>query len=556
MEKIVGERNLQVQESIELSASTVEERAENENDESYEFPEIDNISWYTLRIYVIISLPLLVSAGFTLSYAFTTGTISYRCFVPECEDLTDTIIYPSWLSSAVPYENDKPASCTRFTVLNVTDSCSTTVFTEGIERCDSWVYDTDERTILNEWDLTCDNNQWMLTLPGTVNNVGQFVGLIFTGYFSDKYGRRNVLAFLSVACGICGVIQAMSVNYAMFVTFEFLTAVFGAGIYSAGFILGMELVGPKSRVLISNVICCMYSSGAALLALSAMWLRNWRFVLVSFYAPALLAIFVTCLVPESVRWLLGKGRVAEAEKVLYKIAAEKGIQVSPKSIDVIKNLGEKKNETKTKRSKLAVTTPVREVLKNRKLLTRLVVCAFCWIANVFVYYGLSLHSVAVSGDKFINFIFVSLVEIPAQLFSWILVEHVGRKPTLTGSFFLGGLFCILTPFVPEDLWYVPLIVFLGGKFCITVAFCTLYVFTAEFFPTPVRHSLLGLCSMTARVGSMVAPQMPLLANLMPSLPLLLFGGTSIIAGGLSLGFPETMGIELPETVHAAVNIGT
>jgi hypothetical protein len=63
-----------------------------------------------------------------------------------------------------------------------------------------------------------------------------------------------------------------------------------------------------------------------------------------------------------------------------------------------------------------------------------------------------------------------------------------------------------------------LIVFLAGKFAITIAFTVVYVFTAELFPTELRHTMLGTCSMVGRVGSIIAPQTPLLV----SIPYLLF----------------------------------
>jgi hypothetical protein len=61
-----------------------------------------------------------------------------------------------------------------------------------------------------------------------------------------------------------------------------------------------------------------------------------------------------------------------------------------------------------------------------------------------------------------------------------------------------------------------LIVFLAGKFAITIAFTVVYVFTAELFPTELRHTMLGTCSMVGRVGSIIAPQTPLLvSNIFP-----------------------------------------
>ena len=60
--------------------------------------------------------------------------------------------------------------------------------------------------------------------------------------------------------------------------------------------------------------------------------------------------------------------------------------------------------------------------------------------------------------------------------------------------------------------YHRLTMFMIGKFAITISFAVIYVYTAELFPTNVRHSLLGYCSMFGRIGSMLAPQTPLLVS--------------------------------------------
>lgn len=178
---------------------------------------------------------------------------------------------------------------------------------------------------------------------------------------------------------------------------------------------------------------------------------------------------------------------------------------------------------------------------------RLLVCSFCWLANTFIYYGLSLNSVAFAGDKYVNFILVAVVEIPAHFLTWLLTDYVGRKATLSGSFIFSGLFCLAIQFLPSGNqiknrtinkylllinvyiyvstgvsnqidyiaggWiYTPLILYMGGKWCITMSFSTVYLYTAEMFPTNLRHSLLGICSMTGRIGSILAPQTPLLVS--------------------------------------------
>lgn len=55
--------------------------------------------------------------------------------------------------------------------------------------------------------------------------------------------------------------------------------------------------------------------------------------------------------------------------------------------------------------------------------------------------------------------------------------------------------------------------FFVGKLSITFAFNSLYVYTAEVFPTRTRSSALAACSLIGRLGSVLAPQTPLLVIL-------------------------------------------
>lgn len=92
--------------------------------------------------------------------------------------------------------------------------------------------------------------------------------------------------------------------------------------------------------------------------------------------------------------------------------------------------------------------PIVQVLHSSVILIRLLVCSFCWITNTFVYYGLSLNSVAVGGDKYLNFMLVAVVEIPAFWIGCVLNNRIGRKSTLSGAFMLSGVFCFASQFVP------------------------------------------------------------------------------------------------------------
>ncbi|EFN82259.1 Solute carrier family 22 member 21 [Harpegnathos saltator] len=444
----------------------------------------------------------------------------------------------------------------RHVVRNDPGVCTINSFTNVSLDCDSWLYDRTDSTILNEWEFTCDANRWKLTLVGTVNNVGQFVGLIFAGYISDRYGRRTILTLATSLSGLSGMIHSYSVNYWMFLAFEFLDATAASGIYSAGFILGMEMAGVKNRVLGSTIICCMFAVGEILLGLVASWLRSWRMLLRVVYGPALFAIFLPLVIPESIRWLLSKGKNDKVEEIYYKMARMNGLQVTEEAMNMFKELNVVKPGTKNELVMSDERKPIMQVLHSSVILIRLLVCSFCWLTNTFVYYGLSLNSVAFAGDKYTNFMLVAVVEIPGYFLTWLLTDYVGRKATLSGSFLLSGAFCLAIQFVPAAAsTYGPLLLYMAGKLCITIAFATVYIYTTELFPTTMRHSLLGICSMTGRVGSILSPQTPLLAQIMPALPLILFGAMGMVAGVLSLIFPETLGTKLPDTVWEAENIG-
>lgn len=51
--------------------------------------------------------------------------------------------------------------------------------------------------------------------------------------------------------------------------------------------------------------------------------------------------------------------------------------------------------------------------------------------------------------------------------------------------------------------------FMISKLAIAVAFDIVYIQTAEIFPTSMRATMLSLCSMFGRIGSIMAPQVTL-----------------------------------------------
>lgn len=107
---------------------------------------------YQLYNYIMIAIPICMSAAFTLAYVFTAGDLNYRCMIPECDGTVVPFEYnTSWLEFAVPFVNGVPSQCYRYGYIGVDNQCDSVNFDQQQQqKCDRFVYENDEKTILNE----------------------------------------------------------------------------------------------------------------------------------------------------------------------------------------------------------------------------------------------------------------------------------------------------------------------------------------------------------------------------------------------------------------------
>ncbi|KAL3283639.1 hypothetical protein HHI36_006778 [Cryptolaemus montrouzieri] len=258
------------------------------------------------------------------------------------------------------------------------------------------------------------------------------------------------------------------------------------------------------------------------------------------------------MIPESVRWLLANEKRQKAKHIIYKVAKVNKVILSDGILDSFKEssaLNEKEDDEDTN-----IIPVVKEMLRSKKMILRILIVYYIWAVNAFVYYGLSVNSTSMNGDKYINFALVSLVEIPGYTLAWVSIRKCGRRFALVGSLLLSGLTCTLTIWVPTEMTWATITLFLCGKLGITSAFGISYVYTAELLPTAIRSGGVGSASTIARVGAILAPFIPLLGVYMNSLPSILFGAVAISAGLIALKLPETVGRKLPETAKEATDL--
>ncbi|XP_054734015.1 organic cation transporter protein [Anastrepha obliqua] len=514
---------------------------------------------FQLFNYVLLCIPMIFNAFFSISYVFTASTVVHRCFVPQC-DSPASDYYEPWLNYTIPMKGSSYEQCTRFAATNRTEDimaeytnpssefCTPAYFNQSnTEKCGNDLKFRDEEyTISNEFSIFC-SDIWMLTMVGTINNIGQFVGIPVGGFFADRFGRRTMLAVGGFLSAVMGIIRSVSSNYYMFIVFEFIDMAVGSTLFPTAFLLAIELVGPKRRVAAATIITIFYSLGEALLGVLAQQFQNWRNLLRILYTPALLQILFLFILPESVRWLLSQGKEEEATRLL-KRAARVNKRVIPEE-DLKALVAE--NQAKLEQAHES-HYPIVKALKLFRW--RILNCCLCWFTHTLVALGLSLTSVTLGGNKYVNFQLNGLIQVPGLILPLLIMDRIGRRYSLCGSMLVCALCMGITALVGKNHNIAELVLFLIGKLAITCSFQILYFFTSEIFPTNVRNSLLSFCSMVGRIGSMLAPQAPLLANYYEYAPQILFASFALLSGTLTLLFPETTDKVLPTTLQDAEHL--
>ena len=495
-------------------------------------------------------------------------------FVPEHHCSYEDIEFPSGWTDAekknftIPVEESgKFSECQMFDLssatINTNYQRALASRTENLVACTSWTFAKDMgETIVSDWNLVCDRTALLSTVQGSYMG-GVFVGCLFWGWASDKFGRRPSILVASLIQIVSTVIAAFSPNYIMFIFFRFIIAFSVSGVFECAFVLVMEIVSPELRTPFGIMTQFPFAIGVCILPLVAYFIRDWNHLQLAISLPCLVLTSYYWFMPESPRWLIQAGKFNEAKAVLTEAAKENGKNIpdSAEFLEMIKSLDEKKEtveattETSTFSEKFASAfTEIKLLFATPQMRKRTFTVFITWLVIAMVYYGLSFNSKNIGGDIYISMFINGLAEAVACLAIIPALARLGRVKIYSGTFILSGVACLAVAVI---LWVAPANSYLGliislamtGKFFISGTFALAYLYTAELFPTPVRNVAVGGASTFARIGSMSAPYIvDILGRLNAGIPTVIFGATSIIAGLLSLLLPETLNKKLPETV--------
>ncbi|XP_071954547.1 solute carrier family 22 member 15-like isoform X2 [Antedon mediterranea] len=407
--------------------------------------------------------------------------------------------------------------------------------------CSQYVYNlTEFSSLVADLNLVCDRKLYVEYCM-SVFFLGIFVGVLIMGALADRIGRHKVMSAGIVLWIISSFSIAAVQSVWQLLIIRFLCGFLGGGAGLVSYVLLTEMISSNRREFVGFLFNSTFSIGFAVYGFCAYLIYDWRLLSVVSISPVLFTLCNIIILPESPRWLATNGKVTQAENILYQIGKKNGKKIE-RSLIALKQV-----TPLTKENKYTYV----DLVRTRVMLKRNVIQWINWFTCSLVYYGLSLSSATLGGSPYVSFALSGLIEIPANLFAYVFMRCFGRKPCMLVSYFLGGVGCVgLLVIQPNDsnskTALARTLLAMIGKFGISSAFTGIYVYSVELIPTVVRNSGMGICSMFARIGGIIAPQLDTMGNT----PMyVIYGVSCFVTGFANFFLPETLNKPLPETIN-------
>ncbi|CAF0776174.1 unnamed protein product [Adineta steineri] len=529
---------------------------------------INDFGRYQKVRYFCICLTYMLPAVMVYTWSFAAAIPSFRCALSENDTVFNRNI-------SIQYDRSQPdedycKANMKISVKECQRCYMKTISQTGVAQlqpCEGYVFDRKyhQYTLVEEWLMVCDRTIFRSAVQNLFF-VGYMVGSIFFGIMADKYGRRPIMSICIIIMACTGFICAFFPqknlfgfwpSYLVYTISRFILACSTRGIAVTGFVLATELVGPKNKFLTAICVQYFFASGQLFLVSFAYFIREWRrltFSLSLFTLPFTLFYFV---LPESARWMISKGHYKQAEELFRKIAKTNKRIFNEEAFEQLKNEQEKTRTTDTEK------VGVLSLFQSKIMCIISINLFFQWFVQNLVFYGVSQSTGSWGFDPYLSFAISACVEIVSYIVLHLILNRIGRKRPYFVAVFGFAIVALLS--IPVQNLMVKnspsqkVVIFMINvllKFLAAGSYAIIYIYSNELFPTGVRNTGMGICSMVARIGAIVGTTSnDMLTRLWINFPTVLFGILCFVAAFLILMLPETLNRTLPQTIEDTEQMG-
>ncbi len=341
-------------------------------------------------------------------------------------------------------------------------------------------------------------------LLATAGLVGAFLGALFWGTVSDYIGRRTSFQATVGIFAVFTAIVAISWNVVSLAVFRFLSNFGLGGEVPVTTTLSAEFSPGRIRGAMTGNILAAFPVGlvvAAALSLTVLPHFGWRALFAVGILPAFILFFVRRYMPESVRYLLSKGRVAEAEQTVANI--EKQALGRALTAEELRGVARVRPEVAVP-SGVTVFELFKVGRARTTILVWIVSFGFLWASNGILF---MLPTILLQrGIPLTRALTFLLVQAIGGVFGYsvcsFLIDRYGRRPVLFLYYFIGAFFHLW--FAMSTGFATFIAAFLVG-WVNPGAFGPTGVYVSELHPTHIRSTAVGWFFGIGRVGSFLAP---------------------------------------------------
>lgn len=158
---------------------------------------------------------------------------------------------------------------------------------------------------------------------GTAAFAGIFAGTILGGYLTDIIGRKRMFTLDVIAIGILSILCMFMDSAIQLVILRFLIGFFVGADYPIATSLIAEYTPKHHRAKTMGTVSAAWYLGATAAAIVGYLLYSldggWAWMLGSAVVPSIFLLLGRHGIPESPMWLARKGRLNEAQEVVYTV---------------------------------------------------------------------------------------------------------------------------------------------------------------------------------------------------------------------------------------------